>query len=478
MAIPAGLAASYAALAQQGSVYDDADSPTDRYYAFLAEIEVVAASKGTPLQWSAQFELVPFEWMEAAVLSQPDTIRTPPPPSPYSLLVFEQAAPDEIAKALGTTPDDIAEGDWFIITLGRGSRAGRVIPRSRPVIQPIKATGRRAPPPMQIKLRLRFTSRSLFSAKAVAALVAMAVPREIGVMDVGQGSCNLIYDVAGAPLFYVDLGLPMFFHNASRPPVNGAGNIGILNPGPCLAGNPPVFITHWHWDHYAMATWSANWAALCNRDWVVSGQPAGPAANFVIGDVNASANGNVIVIPAGFGHLVGGFVTVIQCVPGPGVAADLNNTGIAVLVRINDLYQRVALLSGDAAFQSIPGLAAVAGLKWMATTHHGSDTNLIPAPPSPIPAPYAANQGRLAYSYGINGAAAGGAHCYGHPAANAVAAYPPAGWGNALLVESTAETGPNSGVAGRGNILMGSNVIPPVCGVPNCPFHVFPKTLV
>ncbi len=477
MAVPSGLAASYAALAQQGSAYDTADSPTDRYYAFLAEIEVVAASKGTPLQWSAQFELVPFEWMEAAVLSQPDSIRTPPPPSPYSFLVFEQAAPDDLAKALGTTPDDIAEGDWFIITLGKGLPARRVtFPSTR--ILSVKASGLKASPAKRIKLKGRFTPRSRFSATALAAILATFVPREIGVMDVGQGSCNLIYDAAGAPLFYVDLGLPMFFNNASRPPVDGAGNIAIVTPGPCLGGNPPVFITHWHWDHYWMALWSANWAALRNREWVICAQAAGPAVLGLIAGIAASANGNVIVFPAGFGHLVGGYVTVVQCVPGAGVPADFNNTGIAVQVRINDGAQRYALLAGDAAFQSIPGLAAVAGLKWMPATHHGSDTNLIPAPPSPIPAPYAANQGRLAYSYGINGAAGVGAHCYGHPAANAVAAYPPAGWGHAPFVESTAETGPNSGVAGRGNILMGSNVIPPACGVPNCPFHVFPKTLV
>jgi hypothetical protein len=116
----------------------------------------------------------------------------------------------------------------------------------------------------------------------------------------------------------------------------------------------------------------------------------------------------------------------------------------------------------------------------MVATHHGSDTDLIPLiGATPIPPPNVANQGRISYSYGINGGPPFGAHCYHHPDAPAVAAYIAAGWGAApALVDSTAETGPNSNVAGRGNILMANNINPPLCGVLNCPFHVFPKLLV
>jgi hypothetical protein len=480
--VPSNVKQAFDVVARKGGTYDKEDSPTDRYYAFLFDVENAVNPKSGTKMWSVQFEMVPFEWMEAAVLSQQESTRSPPPSGPATLLAFDDAAPDDIAKALSTPVDEIVSGDWYVITLGRGGLAAqRARPVAVPSVQRVRAKGFKVAPRRMQKLNGRFRPVSRFSYNAlVAILKALMAPREIGVMDVGQASCNLIYDALGSPQFYVDVGMPMFFNFASRPPANGLGNIEIVMPGPCLQNNPTVIITHFHFDHYGMAWTSANAGALMDRNWLIPNQVVGPVAWLVINAVNASPNGQAHVFPVALAGLVGGYVNVIQCAPALGMApGNLNNTGLAVVVRLNDLVQTHCLLPGDAAFQAIPGVAAIAGLRWMTASHHGSDTDLIPAiGPSPIPAPDIVNQGRIAYSYGINGGPPFGFHCYGHPDPPAVAAYIGIGWGTApAFVDCTAETGPNSNVAGRGNILMCNNVIPPACGVPNCPFHVFPKLL-
>ena len=480
--IPSNLNDAFSAIARKGKVYDKEDSPTDRYYALLTEVEEVVYSEKAKRLWSVEFEMVPFEWMESAVLSQSETTRGLPAAGPASLLVLDDAAPDEIAKALSTAVDEVISGDWYIITLGKGGtaakRAGTTFP---PSVRQTKAKGVKAPQRTARKLNLRYRPVTRFSVAQVKKFLAAIAPREIGVMDVGQGSCNLVYDNQGAPQFYVDVGLPNFPNIGSVPPVNGLGNVEIFNPGPCVANNPFVILTHFHWDHYAMAQWATNSAALVDRSWIVPPQVAGPAAAAFLLNIGAAPNGHLYVFPAVLVGLVGGYVTITQCVPVLGIAmGNLNNSGLAVDIAMDhNLVPNRSLLPGDAAFQAIPGVGAIGGLRWMTATHHGSDTDLIPLGPSPIPAPQAANQGRIAYSYGIRG---GGVHCYGHPDAPAVAAYQGQGWGVGGVgggrVASTAETGPNSGVAGRGNILMCNNVVPPVCGVANCPFHAFPKIMV
>ncbi|MBS7539526.1 hypothetical protein [Ancylobacter lacus] len=481
--IPTPLYLSLDGIGKQGARYDTDDSPSDTYYGYLSEIENVQLEKGGPVTYSLQFELVPFEWIEAAVMTLGDDVRELPPPAPVTLLVFDDAPLEELARTLATTPDDIAEGDWFIITLSKGvgaTRAGISFPVVPGVV---KAIGRKVPTFDFSRLRKRYRPKLRMNVRKVRKLLAAVQPREVGVMDVGQASCNLIYDENGTPQIYTDVGLPMFFNFASLPPVNILGNVEVINPGPCLGNNPPGILTHFHWDHYSMLAFANNLAVLRNRDWIFPPQVAGPLVAGLIVAINATMLGQVHVFPAGLGVLAAGYVTIIACLPGAGVVpGDLNNTGIAVVAHLDTVNNWHMLLPGDAAFQSIPGIAAYGGLRWMTATHHGSDTNLAPPPlpllASPIPAPNAVNAGRLAYSYGVNGGVPGGVHCYGHPRAAAVAAYPAAGWGVGVGVASTAETGPNSGIGGRGNILMADNVIPPPCAVANCPFHVFPKNLV
>ena len=477
--LPDRAVALFQAAAQQGQKYDVEDSPSNRYYGFLAEIEDIQYDRGGPVTYSVQFELVPFEWMEVAVPDGSGKRRAPPPTSPTTLLVFDAAPLEQVADALGTTASEIGEGQWYIIQLGRDrlTNAKRKAPYSNGHPDPVMAQGSPVKRQKLAELADRYFPLSAWLVDAIRQLFAPMEPREIGVMDVGQGSCNLIYDDQGHTLFYVDVGLPMFFNFASMPS-DPAGNVAIINPGPCLGNNPAGprilgIVTHFHWDHYYMLGHAQNANQLQNRDWIMPAQNAGPLINGIINSINLQPNGRVHVFPQGMGVFAALPVTITQCAAVGAIAAhDLNNSGIAVTVRIDDGQMREALLPGDAAYQCIAGIYGNPNLRWLAATHHGSDRNWQ-APP----APHQANQGRLSYSYGINGPVPGGVHAYGHPRAMAVANYPP-NWGNPGLVQSTAETGPNSNQPGRGNILMANVVPPPACGVANCPFHAFPKPLV
>ena len=172
-AIPSSVNASFGVIAQKGAVYDTEDSPTDRYYAFLTDVENVVYSRGAKALWSVQFEIAPFEWVEAAILSQSETSRSPPPQSPASLLVFDDALPDDIAKALGTTADGLVPGEWYVITLGKGGpTAQRARPSAAPLVRKVNGKGNKVDPRRARKLILRFSPRGKFSVALLTKLLA------------------------------------------------------------------------------------------------------------------------------------------------------------------------------------------------------------------------------------------------------------------------------------------------------------------
>jgi hypothetical protein len=468
------LISTFSKVSEQGIKYNDENSPSDRYYGFLTQIEEITY-QGSTLKWSLQFEIVPFEWMETAVLGMKGSIKSQPPLSPASLLVFDEEDPLIIANTFSINVKQMNEGDWYIITLGRGGLSASRMSLKAP-LKPNRTKGMLGiiDKGRLKKLQDRFRPRGKVNVAAIRNMLAQLLCHEVAVMDVGAAGCNLIYDNNGVPQLYVDIGLPMFFNWTSLPLINPAtGFIDVVNPGPCLANNPPVILTHWHWDHYTMAAFSNNAAALTNRPWIVPNQLIGPFANNIFLTV---APANRYIMPALLGGVIGGNVQVIQCAA-VGPANGFNNTGLAVVVTVDAINNLRVLLPGDAAFQCIPGIGGIAGIRWMNAAHHGSDTDLIAGM---VPLPNVPNDGRIAYSYGIT---PGGWHCYGHPRPLAINTYHATGWGGAMppgagRESATAETGPNSGVARRGNIMMSNNVIPPPCGVPNCPFHVFPKQLV
>ncbi|MGA1864423.1 MAG: hypothetical protein ACMUHX_05120, partial [bacterium] len=236
--MPQQLLTSYEKVSEQGRRYDEEDSPTGCYYGFLVELERVQYKEGGPITYSAQFEIAPSEWLQTVVFTMPRVGTYPPPDAPYTLLVFEEAPLDHLANALSTTTENLNEGEWFLLHLDGGLDAQRAKPAYPVKPVPVKVSGEPVPDSDGEKLKKRYRPTGRFSysllrglfgpKKKMEAVDVPGAPLEVGVMDVGQASCNLVYDPPGTPCFYVDVGLPMFFNYASLPPAGPAGVVEVI----------------------------------------------------------------------------------------------------------------------------------------------------------------------------------------------------------------------------------------------------------
>jgi hypothetical protein len=93
-------------------------SPSNQYYGFLSKADLDATSN----TYDILFEVVPKEWMDAAILAPPIDVRAPAPPSPASLFHIRNADPTEVVTLLGVKSTDyVAEGSWYLLTLTAGS---------------------------------------------------------------------------------------------------------------------------------------------------------------------------------------------------------------------------------------------------------------------------------------------------------------------------------------------------------------------
>jgi hypothetical protein len=293
-----------------------------------------------------------------------------------------------------------------------------------------------------------------------------------GVMDVGQGSCVLAYGQNGDPLFYFDIGYPLWFYTRSAP----AG----LNPnvgpyrGPCLFQNPPIVLSHWDWDHWRLAKIAHNQVAnhpvdIITLPWIFPDQNIGPATAAFRDSLT-----NTFQWPANLPSLfVPDIGWIVRC-----TGADINNSGLAILVicRLpsNDVVPHLVVFTGDASFGNVPVQAPMLALTTGITAvHHGADTHgaadNLPNPQVPYN-----NTARIAYSYGVYQNSQGlMVHPYGHPRVAAITAYQAAGFRNE---ERTGEGDFWANDGARGNIKMGANLAPN-CPNNSCAFRVFPKTL-
>jgi len=481
MAIPSKFGELLGKISDQGEKFNKLDSPKCRYYAFLSKIEDVSP-KDMPIEdqtWAALFEIVPYEWIE----SLPEEIwesKTPLPISPASLIETDETKASDFAEALNAKVGEIDEGDWYILEdiepLEEGSPRPAETVSTGKVVKGIRSDGdykRKgvrtnvkggpAPDKKKQKVAKKHTAEGKFIANVIKDKMGDRIPSAIGVMDVGQASCNLVYDINGIPIFYFDLGLPTSTHWDSMP--DFAGTSRLIDPGPCLRNNPFVVLSHWDEDHRTMARLSNNHLDLARLLWVVPEQRIGPTGhNFLrrLVDVHVWPANLTVRLKSNNNR-----IRIIKC-----SGRSINGSGLAVVVNTspNEDDQTWALLPGDAFFQHIPGIVVLDKF-WMTAPHHGSDNELVL---NQIPQPGVNDEGRLAYSYGIK---ADGSHCYNHPKADAIQAYRNSGWGgtNDDKVSATAERGPRSGEnpRERGNIMMCYDIHPPDCGTPNCPFHHF-----
>lgn len=286
----------------------------------------------------------------------------------------------------------------------------------------------------------------------------------IGVMDIGQGGCNLLFDRNLEPIFYYDVGYPLGFFRASLP-ATMRRDLGTFT-GPIYqntAGNLEVILSHWDWDHWRMGALPPfGGQTLATLDWTFPVQPMSPTAqNFVnntLGVTNQIAAGAPPqVVNGGVGANAFTY-TLYKAVPPIGAFGGvlINNSGLAVRVSV-DLAAGQAcavLMTGDCNFDRLP-LAARAGLTGINAVHHGSIAHGASAnlPAAPVAGGY------IGYSYGVSGVT--GNHSYGFPVHGAILNYQAAAW-NAPLEVSTAE-GPNLNIVPplppptpQGNVRLGN----------------------
>ncbi|HET7121654.1 MAG TPA: hypothetical protein VFI17_10480 [Solirubrobacterales bacterium] len=304
----------------------------------------------------------------------------------------------------------------------------------------------------------------------------------IGVMDIGQGNCNLLLEGAH-PARYFDTGMPLWFHTstapnqifANTPP--GTGPITQKENGESI----PVVLSHWDWDHWRLAS---PWQQLRAGTWYVPNQPRGPSANNFF---NTLANPVVFGQPVDPANLAKPQQNMHETIPQVGFtlyrcwptaahpeAMVMNNTGLAIstTVLLPPPEAHMTLLTGDANFNSLPltALNPALPLTGIVAVHHGSNThgasqNLV----NPVP-PYII-EGRIAYSYGVF--RLGILHAYGFPVPASVEDYEHAGWLTARSTAEGAQINQAGGNAHRGNVRMGDQTPIPAHFNPSC-FAVFP----
>jgi hypothetical protein len=271
----------------------------------------------------------------------------------------------------------------------------------------------------------------------------------VGVMDVGQGGCNMLIDRNTEPVAYFDMGFPLWQYWSGAPdnlqPKNETAWEGPITQN--QAGTLEVVLSHWDFDHWYLGYL----ADLVDLAWIVPAQDIGGSAlKFIDTIANVAVHNPQVPVT----EHPKGYYRRLQCYPRT-IANAYNNSGLALHVPMNlpatDANVHYVYLTGDANFISLmiyPFFGPVTGI---AAVHHGSDANGA-ADDLPQPDAAYAKLGLIAYSYGISATSL--KYTYGFPVPAAIAKYVVAGW---TVARSTAE-GANirtQDTKGRGNIRMG-----------------------
>lgn len=216
-------------------------------------------------------------------------------------------------------------------------------------------------------------------------------------LDVGQASCVALYDGRRC-VGYFDVGAPVYFNQKSYPTK--------IDHIPATSGF--VILSHWDFDHYALAYKEK---VLETLDWYAPDQPVGPRTakfqrdlghrlHFISGNLNAS-----------------GAALLQQCTGPP---SDRNSSGYALRLQLGN---QAVLLTGDADYGFVPPNLQ-ADLTAVLVPHHGGSGT------GPPPTPTAFNSPMAVASYGLP-------NRYRHPCEDRLRDHKRAGWN----VRATAKRG-------------------------------------
>ena len=271
------------------------------------------------------------------------------------LLARISTTPNRLGQLFGVEAPH--EGDWFDIKLDRRPLQPRAweLPLTSDYV-PQQATNvvgiERLAQSSEIVARLEGAcvapnALSLESAEPLQALLSLASKNDLRItaLDVGQAAC-VAFSRGSRPFGYFDIGAPMFFNHRSFP----------RHLDHKLATDGFVILSHWDFDHFALAI---RYPQLKGLNWFAPKQPVGPNTahfqkalgkrlRFIAGDVNA-----------------GGFL-LKQCT---GTSTrNRNSTGYAMRI---DRKNAGILLPGDADYQWIPPVIA-RGANRIMIPHHGA----------------------------------------------------------------------------------------------------------
>lgn len=221
----------------------------------------------------------------------------------------------------------------------------------------------------------------------------------ITVYDIGQGNLNGLWKSGAGARLYYDFGGPV---TANRPTFP-------KNPGKlCFFHTPPVVLSHWDWDHWSSA---GRYSQILDSHWIVP-RCDDPGANHRALAWDLHRRGHLHIWPKGMTEYDGQYFRIEKC-----TGSGRNDSGLAMIVHGEEGPdpRREVLLTGDAAYDCIPGVTNKARFGAVVASHHGAIVDSISeVRPSP-------RGGALVYSVGN-----GNQFC--HPRLHAELEYLQAGW--------------------------------------------------
>lgn len=228
-------------------------------------------------------------------------------------------------------------------------------------------------------------------------------PLRLAVLDVGQGASAFLYSSRRVmPSLYLDMGGGCGYNAKTLP-------AGVVKW--CFTKNPGILLSHWHWDHWAGATYGGptNVAGPRAATWLVPSSPPGPLGKRLVAAITG-AGGKVMHWPVGNSP-----VTVASLMLGEATGTGWNDSGMVLLAELE--RGRFALAPGDAAYQFLPSAMSKPKLQTLLISHHGGALGATPPVGLPMP-----DNGPNCHAY----CSVGHQNTYGHP--TIIGAYIGAGW--------------------------------------------------
>ncbi len=237
-------------------------------------------------------------------------------------------------------------------------------------------------------------------------------PSFVGVVDIGQGSTNAIFNANGQVILYFDLGGGSSSNRFTFPDHAQVQ----LGPKLCNHARPRFILSHWDWDHWrgivpAVSTRSVaqiNANALCsaitaNTTWAAMQQGMGGIHLAVRQRVyNATDFHERSTVGGAQFHAFGAF-RIIRCAYNTAHGGADNNTGFGLRIEDPANAGQYILLPGDAHYPNIQAHGTDQALQALVVTHHGE-----PTVQADVPRPLAGANRPLVYSFGSG-------NKYGHP---------------------------------------------------------------